>query len=88
MITIRPVQTVNPAAEMIVVLRRPIRSPSGPKTSAPSGRPISEAAKLDMPTITGVILEELLARVEAGMDHKLPVPLYYMQDGVFHRDLL
>jgi 8-oxo-dGTP pyrophosphatase MutT (NUDIX family) len=50
--------------------------------------PISEAAHLDMPTITGVILEELLARVEAGMDHKLPVPFYYMQDGVFHRELL
>jgi len=50
--------------------------------------PIGEAAQLDMPTITGVILEELLARVEAGMDHKLPVPFYYMQDGVFHRDLL
>jgi len=50
--------------------------------------PISEAAKLDVPTITGVILEELLARVEAGMDHKLPVPFYFMQDGVFHRDLL
>ncbi|MGN6569882.1 MAG: NUDIX hydrolase [Pseudolabrys sp.] len=50
--------------------------------------PISEAAHLDMPTVTGVILEELLARVEAGMDHKLPVPFYYMQDGVFHRDLL
>lgn len=50
--------------------------------------PISEAAQFDMPTITGVILEELLARVEAGMDHRLPVPFYYMQDGVFHRDLL
>jgi 8-oxo-dGTP pyrophosphatase MutT (NUDIX family) len=50
--------------------------------------PISEAAKLDMPIVTGVILEELLARVEAGMDHKLPVPFYYMQDGVFHRELL
>ena len=50
--------------------------------------PISEAAHLDMPTVTGVILEELLARVEAGMDHKLPVPFYYMQDGVFHRELL
>ena len=50
--------------------------------------PISEAAHLDMPTVTGVILEELLARVEAGMDHKLPVPFYYMQDEAFHRDLL
>jgi 8-oxo-dGTP pyrophosphatase MutT (NUDIX family) len=50
--------------------------------------PISEAAKLDLPTITGVILEELLARIEAGMAHTLPVPFYYMQDQVFHRDLL
>ena len=50
--------------------------------------PISEAAKLDMPTITGVILEELLARVAAGMDHKLPVPWYFQVDGVFHRELL
>lgn len=50
--------------------------------------PISEAARFDIPTITGVILEELLARVEAGMDHKLPVPFYFMQDGAFHRDLL
>ena len=50
--------------------------------------PISEAAHLDMPTVTGVILEELLARVEAGMDHRLPVPFYYMQDQVFHRELL
>ena len=50
--------------------------------------PIGEAATFDMPTITGVILEELLARVEAGMGHKLPVPFYFMQDGAFHRDLL
>lgn len=50
--------------------------------------PIGEAATYDLPTITGVILEELLARVEAGMDHKLPVPFYYMQNGAFHRDLL
>ena len=50
--------------------------------------PIEEAAHLDMPTITGVVLEELLARVAAGMAHDLPVPFYYMQDGQFHRDLL
>jgi 8-oxo-dGTP pyrophosphatase MutT (NUDIX family) len=50
--------------------------------------PIEEAAHLDMPTITGVILEELLARVEAGMAHALPVPFYFMQDQVFHRELL
>src|SRR5690348_11211267 len=42
--------------------------------------PIEQAAHLDMPTITGVVLEELLARVEAGMAHDLPVPFYFMQD--------
>jgi 8-oxo-dGTP pyrophosphatase MutT (NUDIX family) len=50
--------------------------------------PIENAAHLDMPTITGIILEELLARVEAGMAHALPVPFYFMQDQVFHRELL
>jgi 8-oxo-dGTP pyrophosphatase MutT (NUDIX family) len=50
--------------------------------------PISEAAKLDMPTITGVILEELLARVAAGMGHDLPVPFYFMENQQFFRDLL
>ena len=50
--------------------------------------PIEQAADLDLPTITGVILEELLARVEAGMAHDLPVPFYFMQDNVFHRELL
>jgi 8-oxo-dGTP pyrophosphatase MutT (NUDIX family) len=49
---------------------------------------IEEATHLDMPTITGVVLEELLARVEAGMDHRLPVPFYFMQDEQFHRELL
>jgi len=50
--------------------------------------PITEAAKLDMPTITGVILEELGARVAAGMAHDLPVPFYYMENQQFHRELL
>lgn len=50
--------------------------------------PIEEAAHLDMPTITGIVLEELLARVEAGMAHSLPVPFYFMQEQVFHRELL
>jgi len=40
--------------------------------------PIAEAAQLDMPTITGIVLEELLARVETGMAHDLPVPFYFM----------
>lgn len=50
--------------------------------------PISEATRLDMPTITGVILEELAARVAAGMAHSLPVPFYFMQDQQFFRELL
>jgi 8-oxo-dGTP pyrophosphatase MutT (NUDIX family) len=50
--------------------------------------PIEEAAHLDMPTITGVVLEELLARVEAGMGHSLPVPFYFMQNQQFFRELL
>jgi 8-oxo-dGTP pyrophosphatase MutT (NUDIX family) len=50
--------------------------------------PIEEAAHFDMPTITGVVLEELGARVAAGMAHSLPVPFYYMQDQKFFRELL
>ena len=50
--------------------------------------PIEEATRLDMPTITGVVLEELLARVEAGMAHSLPVPFYFMQERQFFRELL
>jgi 8-oxo-dGTP pyrophosphatase MutT (NUDIX family) len=50
--------------------------------------PIEEATRLDMPTITGVVLEELLARVENGMAHSLPVPFYFMQNQQFFRELL
>lgn len=50
--------------------------------------PIEEATRLDMPTITGVVLEELLARVEAGLGHGLPVPFYFMVDQKFRRELL
>jgi 8-oxo-dGTP pyrophosphatase MutT (NUDIX family) len=50
--------------------------------------PIAEATTLDMPTITGIVLEELLARVEAGMAHSLPVPFYYMENQQFLRELL
>ena len=50
--------------------------------------PIEQATQLDMPTITGVILEELATRVAAGMAHNLPVPFYYMQDEKFRRELL
>ena len=50
--------------------------------------PIEEAAHLDMPTITGIVLEELLARLEAGMGHDLPVPYYFMVEQRFFRELL
>lgn len=50
--------------------------------------PIEEATRLDMPTITGVVLEELAARVAAGMAHDLPVPFYFMKDQQFFRELL
>src|SRR5262245_7849026 len=50
--------------------------------------PIEEAAQLDMPTITGIVLEELLARVEAGMAHALPVPFYFMIEKQFFREML
>ncbi len=50
--------------------------------------PIEQATHLDMPTITGIVLEELLARVEAGMAHDLPVPFYFMVEQQFHRELL
>jgi len=50
--------------------------------------PIEDATHLDMPTITGIVLEELLARVEAGMGHDLPVPFYFMIERQFFRELL
>lgn len=50
--------------------------------------PIAEATQLDMPTITGIVLEELGARVDAGMAHDLPVPFYFMENQVFQRELL
>lgn len=50
--------------------------------------PIAEATQLDMPTITGIVLEELGARVAAGMAHGLPVPFYFMENQVFQRELL
>jgi len=50
--------------------------------------PIKDAKTLDLPTITATILEELEARVKAGMAHDLPVPFYFMENQQFFRDLL
>jgi 8-oxo-dGTP pyrophosphatase MutT (NUDIX family) len=50
--------------------------------------PIEEARRLDMPTITGVVLQELQARVAAGLGHDLPVPFYRMPRSQFLRKLI
>jgi 8-oxo-dGTP pyrophosphatase MutT (NUDIX family) len=50
--------------------------------------PITEAKRLDMPAVTGVMLEELDARITDGFAHELPVPLYRMPHGRFIRELL
>jgi 8-oxo-dGTP pyrophosphatase MutT (NUDIX family) len=50
--------------------------------------PLSEARSLDMPTITGVVLQELEARVSAGFGHDLPVPYYRMPRTRFLRRLI
>ena len=43
---------------------------------------------LDMPAVTGVMLEELDARIADGFSHDLPVPFYRMIRGSFIRELL
>ncbi len=50
--------------------------------------PIKDARTLDMPAITGVVLEELEARIADGFGHDLPVPFYKFIRGRFVRQLL
>ena len=50
--------------------------------------PLTEAKQLDMPAVTGVMLEELEARIADGFGHDLPVPFYRMIRGSFCRELL
>src|SRR6516225_2016756 len=40
--------------------------------------PLADAKALDMPAVTGVMLEELDARIADGFAHDLPVPFYSM----------
>jgi 8-oxo-dGTP pyrophosphatase MutT (NUDIX family) len=49
---------------------------------------LAEAKSLDMPAVTGVMLEELDARIADGFGHDLPVPFYTMPRGRFRRELL
>ncbi len=50
--------------------------------------PLADAKQLDMPAVTGVMLEELDARIADGFGHDLPVPFYSMPRGRFRRELL
>ena len=50
--------------------------------------PLAQAKELDMPAVTGVMLEELDARIADGFGHDLPVPFYRMPRGRFMRELL
>lgn len=50
--------------------------------------PIAEARDLDLPTVTGVMLQELEARVAAGFGDELPVPFYRMPRKIFLRKLI
>jgi 8-oxo-dGTP pyrophosphatase MutT (NUDIX family) len=50
--------------------------------------PLEEARRLDLPTITRVVLEELEHRIAAGFDAGLPVPFYHMVRGKFVREVL
>ncbi|HEY1365129.1 MAG TPA: NUDIX hydrolase [Xanthobacteraceae bacterium] len=49
---------------------------------------LAEAKALDMPAVTGVMMEELDARIADGFGHDLPVPFYTMPRGRFRRELL
>jgi 8-oxo-dGTP pyrophosphatase MutT (NUDIX family) len=48
--------------------------------------PLSEARRLDLATVTSVILDELEQRVKAGFGHHLPVPFYRELRGRFRRE--
>jgi 8-oxo-dGTP pyrophosphatase MutT (NUDIX family) len=50
--------------------------------------PLRDAKQLDMPAVTGVMLEELDARIADGLRHDLPVPFYRMLRRSFLRELL
>jgi 8-oxo-dGTP pyrophosphatase MutT (NUDIX family) len=50
--------------------------------------PIAEAAKLGIPVITAIILEELGKRTEAGFAQELPVPMFFQKNRKFVREEL
>ncbi|HVY58212.1 MAG TPA: NUDIX hydrolase [Xanthobacteraceae bacterium] len=50
--------------------------------------PLGEAKRLDLPSITHVVLDELEARIAAGFSHDAQVPFYRMVRGRFTREML
>jgi len=50
--------------------------------------PISYARRLDLPVITGIVLEEILSRQRAGFAPDLPVPFYTTRDDDFVRETI
>jgi 8-oxo-dGTP pyrophosphatase MutT (NUDIX family) len=50
--------------------------------------PITAARKLDLPVITGLVLEELRSFLQAGLKSDLPVPFYNTRSGDFTRELI
>src|SRR5262245_64707959 len=50
--------------------------------------PIEGGGHLDMPTIRGIVLQELLAVVEAGLGYDLPLTFYFRIKQQFLRELL
>ena len=50
--------------------------------------PLADAKALDMPAVTGVMMEELDARIADGFAHDLPVPFSSLPRGRFRRDML
>lgn len=49
---------------------------------------IAAARRLDLPVITGLVLEELQSMLAKDLRADLPVPFYAMRDGDFKRELL
>jgi len=50
--------------------------------------PISHARRLDLPVITGIVLEEILSRQRAGFTPDLPVPFYVTRDDDLTREII
>ena len=49
---------------------------------------LAGARRLDLPRITGIVLDELEARLEAGFSPMLPVPFFRDVDGAHTREEL